>query len=203
MWILILLLLEKNLLKIAWSLRIFSGTCVLSHVCCFSAAWTVALLGSSFHEILQARIQEWVAISSSRGYSPLRNWTRFFFSSGTVSRSFTTEPLGIFGGAPCESGGKSPKCYRIKLICGYVISYSCRVYQKLYGEARHFKKNSSSWLNVFLCCSFFNSNVAESLHTLLLSWKDWVLVEFLLLSLNNWQMKPTWHRRGAGRTGWD
>ena len=130
---------EKSV-KITWSLRIFSGTCVLSHVCLFLAPWTVALLGSSFHEILQARIQEWVAISSSRGYSPPRNWTHVFFSSGIVSRSLTTEPLGIFGAVPGESGGKSSKCYRIKLTCGYVISYSCRVYQKLYGEARHFLK---------------------------------------------------------------
>ena len=61
--------------KIAWSLRIFSGTRMLSHVCLFSAPWTVALLGSSFHEILQARIQEWVAISSSRGYSQPRDQT--------------------------------------------------------------------------------------------------------------------------------
>lgn len=45
---------------------------------------------------------------------------------------------------------------------------------------------------------FLTLSVAESLHTLPLSWKDLVLVEFLLLSLNNWQMKPMRHRRGAG-----
>ena len=31
--------------------------------------------GSSFHRIFQARILEWVAISSSRGYSRPRDWT--------------------------------------------------------------------------------------------------------------------------------
>ena len=33
------------------------------------------LPGSSVHAILQARIQEWVAISISRGYSWPRDWT--------------------------------------------------------------------------------------------------------------------------------
>ena len=31
--------------------------------------------GSSVHRISQARIQEWVAVSSSRGFSPPRDWT--------------------------------------------------------------------------------------------------------------------------------
>ena len=34
-----------------------------------------SLPGSSVHEILQARIPEWVAISSSRGFSPPTDWT--------------------------------------------------------------------------------------------------------------------------------
>ena len=36
------------------------------------------LTGCSVDEILQARILEWVAISSSRGSSPPRNWTLVF-----------------------------------------------------------------------------------------------------------------------------
>ena len=32
--------------------------------------------GSSVHRILQARVLEWVAISSSKGYSQPRDWTR-------------------------------------------------------------------------------------------------------------------------------
>ena len=35
-----------------------------------------SLPGSSIHEILQARILEWVAISSSRGFSWPRDWTQ-------------------------------------------------------------------------------------------------------------------------------
>ena len=51
--------------------------CVLSlfsHVWLFEIPWIVALWGSSVHGILQARILEWVAILSSRGSSPPRDW---------------------------------------------------------------------------------------------------------------------------------
>ena len=47
--------------------------CVLSHSSCvrfFATPWTVSSLpGSSIHGIIQARILEWVAISSFRGSS--------------------------------------------------------------------------------------------------------------------------------------
>ena len=45
-----------------------------------------SLLGSSVHVILQARILEWIAISSSRGSSWPRDWTRV---SRIVDRRFT------------------------------------------------------------------------------------------------------------------
>ena len=48
-----------------------------------------SLLGPSVHEILQARILEWVATSSSRGSSQPRNQT---WVSHIVGRFFTTEP---------------------------------------------------------------------------------------------------------------
>ena len=44
--------------------------------------------GSSVHEILQARILEWVAISFSRGSSPPRNQTQ---SPALQADSFPTE----------------------------------------------------------------------------------------------------------------
>ena len=50
--------------------------------------------GSSVHGTLQARILEWVAISSFRGSSQHRNWTWIFCISCTAGRFFTTEPLG-------------------------------------------------------------------------------------------------------------
>ena len=49
------------------------------------------LLGSSVHGILQARILERVAISSSRASSRSRDWTSV---SCIASRFFTTEPPG-------------------------------------------------------------------------------------------------------------
>ena len=39
------------------------------------------LPGSSVHRILQAKIVEWVAISSSRGFSQHRDWTSVSYSS--------------------------------------------------------------------------------------------------------------------------
>ena len=49
------------------------------------------LPGSSVHEISQARILDWVAISFSRGSSWLRDQNHISF---IVDRFFTTEPLG-------------------------------------------------------------------------------------------------------------
>ena len=50
-----------------------------------------SLPGSSVHEILQARIQEWVATFSSRGSSPSRNQIQVSYTAG---RFFNAEPLG-------------------------------------------------------------------------------------------------------------
>ena len=50
--------------------------------------------GSSVHGILQARILEWVAISSPRGSSWPRDWTPVSYISCIAGRFFTTEPLG-------------------------------------------------------------------------------------------------------------
>ena len=66
--------------------------CVLSH---FSHVWLCntmdcSLLHSSVHEILQARILEWVAMPSSREYSQPWDQThgRFFTTSGTSEYDF-------------------------------------------------------------------------------------------------------------------
>ena len=50
--------------------------------------------GSSAYGILQARILEWVAISSSRGSFWPRDWTWVSLSSCTAGRFFTTAPPG-------------------------------------------------------------------------------------------------------------
>ena len=51
------------------------------------------LSGSSVHGILQARIWESVAMPSSRGSSPPRDWTHISCSSCIAGRFFTTDPL--------------------------------------------------------------------------------------------------------------
>ena len=48
--------------------------------------------GSSVHRIVQARILEWVAISSPRGSSRFRDLTHISCGSCTADRFFTTEP---------------------------------------------------------------------------------------------------------------
>ena len=50
--------------------------------------------GSSVHGILQARILEWVAISSSRGSFQPRDQTCISHASCIADRFFTTEPWG-------------------------------------------------------------------------------------------------------------
>ena len=47
--------------------------CVLSHTRLFSTLWTLSLPGSTVHGIFQARISEWVAVTSSRGSSRVRD----------------------------------------------------------------------------------------------------------------------------------
>ena len=49
-----------------------------------------SLPGSSVHGIIQTRILEWVAISSSRGSSPPRDWTRVSCVSCCLSGKFFT-----------------------------------------------------------------------------------------------------------------
>ena len=53
-----------------------------------------SLPGPSVHEIVQARIQEWVAMPSSRESSQLKDGTHVSCISCIVGRFFTTETLG-------------------------------------------------------------------------------------------------------------
>ena len=51
-----------------------------------------SLPNSSVHGVLQARILEWVAVSSSRGSSPPRDWTCISYISCIAGGFFTAEP---------------------------------------------------------------------------------------------------------------
>ena len=53
-----------------------------------------SLSGSSVHEILQARILEWVAMPSSRGSARPKDQTHVSCGSCTTGGFFTAEPLG-------------------------------------------------------------------------------------------------------------
>ena len=71
-------------------------------LCCLVAQWSLTLCdpmdcsprGSSLHGVFQARILEWVAISSSKASSWLRDWTLGFSVFCVASGFFTTEPPG-------------------------------------------------------------------------------------------------------------
>ena len=89
-WVLFLLFVKNRPFKIFfYFVLIFGSTsqhvhaCVLSH---FSHDWLFVTLdcshpGSSVHGILQARILECIVISSSRGSSQPRDWTRISYIS--------------------------------------------------------------------------------------------------------------------------
>ena len=70
-----------------------------------------SLPGSSVHGILQARILEWVAISSLWGSSRPRDWTRVSSSPALAGRFFTTVPPGnppfMFAAAAAAAAAKS------------------------------------------------------------------------------------------------
>ena len=80
-----------------WKIRLYfidlSCLCVLSHSSVssdFATPWTLQLpLGFSVHRIFQARILQWVAISSSRGSSQLKDWTHVSSVSCIAGRFFS------------------------------------------------------------------------------------------------------------------
>ena len=63
---------------------------LLTHVRLFASPWSVAHGLSSVYGILQARTLEWVAISSTGGYS----WPESPVSPASQEESLPTEPLG-------------------------------------------------------------------------------------------------------------
>ena len=66
---------------------------LLSLILCNSMDY--GLPGSSVYGILQAKILEWVAISSSRGFSQPRDQTHGSCVSALAGRFFATEPSQI------------------------------------------------------------------------------------------------------------
>ena len=67
-----------------WKVSLFSTMCcsVLSHIRLFGTPWIVGCQASLFLRIFQARIQEWVAMPSSRGSSQPRDGNQVSRISG-------------------------------------------------------------------------------------------------------------------------
>ena len=73
-------------LLLLWTVRLILILPVLScfsYVWLFVTRWTYSLPGSSVHGILQARILEWVAVPSSRGFPWPRDETHVTYVSCT------------------------------------------------------------------------------------------------------------------------
>ena len=73
-----------------------------------------SLPGSSVHWILQARILDWVALSSCRGSSRPRDQTDISCGSWVAGRSFTTEP---------PRKPSKPKALNMLILLHHHISY--------------------------------------------------------------------------------
>ena len=71
---------------------LYHHACVLNRVQLFVTPLTVNLSGSLAHGTFQARILEWIAISSSRRSSWLRNWTHVSISPVLPANSLLLEP---------------------------------------------------------------------------------------------------------------
>ena len=85
---------------------------------------------SSVRGILQARLLEWVAISSSRGSSWPRDWTCVSCISASAGSFFTTEPPASFAIAICYSflflfaKSANPTC---NVTCLWILSVCQRI----------------------------------------------------------------------------
>ena len=71
-----ILQLHKLFCSFSWFLSLFAVLCLLGHVWLFATPCTVAWQAALSTGILQARILEWVVISSSRRSSHPRDWTQ-------------------------------------------------------------------------------------------------------------------------------
>ena len=106
-----------------------------SHVRLFWTPWTVACQAPLSMGILQARILEWVAMSSSRGSSQPRIETR---SSVLQADSLPSEPPG-------------KPYYLSSLIICIVILYALNFYRKYSKEKKHSKYSNSFLKEHFHC----------------------------------------------------
>ena len=101
---------------------------------------------SSVHEILWARILEWVAISSSRGSSPLRDWT---WVSRIAGRFFTvqaTREALVFISLPIFSNSPYDFFFDPLAIWVYRLSSTCFWIMHLFENFCRYSQNTQSSL---------------------------------------------------------
>ena len=127
------------------------------HACMLSCVWLFVTMdcsppGSLIHGIFQARILEWVAISYSRGSSPLRDGTQVSYIS-CISRWITTLPPG----KPKNQWSCATCLFFSGLLCHHQRQKR-KVHVKSHGTSHH----SSSLLHYVQTPSSWNeSNLAN------------------------------------------
>ena len=101
----------------SWLAKV-NHACLFSHVQSFCDPMDCSPPGSSVHGIFQARILEWVAISSSRGSSQPRDQTHISCVSCIAGRFFTTCVSCIAGGFFTTEPPKKPQsCVSLPNSC--------------------------------------------------------------------------------------
>ena len=112
-----------------------------SYVQLFLTLWTIACQGSTVHGILQSRILEWVAMSSSRGSPRPRDWTCI---SCTTGGFFTVELLGKPVTMAIIKESTNNKCWRSCGVKGALFHcwWECKLIHPLWRTVwRFIKKN--------------------------------------------------------------
>ena len=149
----------------------FTTQCVLSR---FSCVWLCdpmdyTLTGSSVCGILQARTLEWVALPSSRGSSPPRDWTHISYISVLAGRFFTTNVVGnteLICKCPIKTNREGD---------GTPLQYSCLENPMDGGAwwgAVHGVAKSGIWLSNFTFTFLFHALEKEmATHSSILAWR--------------------------------
>ena len=108
-----------------------------SHVWLFATPWTVACQAPLPMGILQARILEWVAVSSSKGSSQCRDQTQVSHIAGRFFTIWVTrEAQEYWSGYPIPSPGELPSPGIVTLNWG-LLHYRQILYQLNYQGSSH------------------------------------------------------------------
>ena len=116
------------------------NACVVNHVSrvCLCNPMDCSTPGSSVHGILQPRILEWDAVSSSSRSSQARDQIHTCCSSGTSGGSLTSEPL------EKADNVKTGYCLKALTLClAHTQTVSCKSLQNIRSECDRYPHTSS------------------------------------------------------------